>query len=249
MLKAVVVTSQLHFVPGNYSGFLGALAKCPQIHGMIVLNNLEAKYLLKASALFFAGATSTGSNLAKNYFRALIGNQKSVWESQGKKVWQFDHINDPAVTQLVKDQEVDLLVNARTRFIYKEAILKAPTYGCINIHHGLLPDQRGTMCDLWSLAEGREAGFSIHLMNQKIDDGGILGTFPVAAAGSEKSYEGYLQRSERVEAQAIKGVLASIEKQGQIPPTKTNVRLKNRPHYKNPTLWQIGQFRRQGLKL
>ena len=249
MLKAVVVTSRLHFVPGNYVGFLAALANCPQVHGLIVLDNLNAKYLIKAAAFGAAGATRIGKNLTKNYYRALVGSPQKYWESRGKKFWKFDNINEPEVSQLIRNQGIDLLVNARTRFIYKKGVLGSPNLGCINIHHGLLPEQRGTMCDLWSLASGKEAGFSIHVMNQKIDDGGIIGTYTVESGKLSKNYESYLKKSALIEAKAIKTVLSEIECTGKMPPVKENKQRESAPHFRNPTLKEIRMFRRKGILL
>jgi len=116
VLKAVLVTSRLHFVPDNYNGFLQKLSSSPHIAGLIVLDNLESQYLLKAVGLGVAGARRIGSSLAKNYFSSLLSPNSSFWREQGKKVWRFSTINDDGIVDLIQQEGVDLLVNARTRF-------------------------------------------------------------------------------------------------------------------------------------
>ena len=60
--------------------------------------------------------------------------------------------------------------------ILKESIFKIPSYGCINIHTGLVQFYRGVDSTIWPLYENKPnlIGYTIHLINKKIDAGDIL---------------------------------------------------------------------------
>ena len=50
-----------------------------------------------------------------------------------------------------------------------------PRLGSINIHHGKLPEYRGSESIFWSLYQGEEfAGVTIHRVDQELDAGAIL---------------------------------------------------------------------------
>jgi len=102
------------------------------------------------------------------------------------------------------------------------------------------------MCDLWALSRGEVAGFSVHVMNEKIDDGGIIGTYPV---GKAKNYYQYLQKSADLEAQAIEDVLQKTSDLGELPATTANLRTNSAPHFRNPTLGQLRKMQMGGMKL
>jgi methionyl-tRNA formyltransferase len=113
------------------------------------------------------------------------------------------------------------VVNLRTRCIYEPKVLAAPKIGCINIHHGLLPVYRGTMCDLFALSKNRAAGFTIHVMNEKVDAGQILLRREVSD-GSEKNYARYLAKTGREEGKALAELISQIAETGVLPAGEPN---------------------------
>src|SRR5690606_523522 len=104
--------------------------------------------------------------------------------------------------------------------IYKRSILQAPRLGCLNVHHGLLPRYRGTMCDLYALSEGREAGFSVHVMTPKLDAGPILRRQIVG--GGTRDYLSYLRHTGPIEARVLTELVDEIENLGQLPTGDVN---------------------------
>lgn len=86
-----------------------------------------------------------------------------------------DKINAPAFHQLLKDQNVDLLISVACPQIVRQELLDLPPEKCINIHGALLPKYRGKMPSFWVLAHGEtETGVTVHYMNPKLDDGPII---------------------------------------------------------------------------
>lgn len=244
-LRALLVTSRVTFVPDNYDSLVCGAAESPHIVGLIELDNARAALAVRALGLAAFGARRLGTTLLRNQLGRSGRRRRRAYRARGKQVWRLPSINGGEAEQLVRTLGVDLLINARTRFIYKPAILGAPRLGCINVHHGLLPEQRGTMCDLWALRERRPAGFSIHRMTPEIDDGEVLVSRQVSD-GSDRDYLAYLARSSRVELEVLQGVLDDIDR-AQAVRGVPNVAPPGLAHYATPGRAQIGAFKRSGI--
>ncbi|MBI2520202.1 MAG: hypothetical protein HYV97_07285 [Bdellovibrio sp.] len=250
-MRALLATSQITYVPGNYAPLFKQLLplQAHQIKGIILLQNLSPQILIKALGLYAMGARKTGLGFLQNIVRLMLNwDPREVLARQfNVPVFKFESMNSPEAIKLVKDLDIDLVVNMRTRCIYKSPILAAPRLGCINIHHGLLPDYRGTLCDLYALSEGRPAGFSIHHMVEKVDAGVLYKRCEVGHG--DKNYQEYLKRSAQIEAQALSEIFSYIEKEGRLPePLAFN---SATPHHysKTPNHKQIRAMIDQGLIL
>jgi methionyl-tRNA formyltransferase len=252
-MKSVLVTSRVTYVPRNYfSALEGALKNArDQIAGLILLDNMELSLLGRAAGLYTLGCPRLASTLSANLLNLSLGRDSRVdlFEDAGLPVVQFGSMNTPEAIDWLVANDIDLVVNMRTRCVYKESALKAPRLGCINIHHGLLPDYRGTMCDLYALADGRPAGFSIHVMTKKIDAGRILRRHVVAGPGSgTKDYVSYLDEASRIEGVVLAGLLKEIAEKDEIPEGIANDS-KIPVYSRNPNRQGIRQLRQGGLEL
>jgi hypothetical protein len=246
-MRALLVTSQVTFVPNNYDDLVCGLAANPHIGGLLVLDNASSRLLGRALGLIAAGARGVGSALLRNQLGRSARRRRTAYAAAGKPVWTLPTVNCDHALAIVRDGRFDLMINARTRTIYKDPILGAPPLGCINIHHGLLPTQRGTMCDLWALYRREPAGFSIHRMVPAIDAGEILARV-VVSAGGDRDYLAYLQRSAQREVSEVEDVLDRIAARGRVT-GDPNVAPPGLRHAKTPDRRQVGQFRRQGLRV
>lgn len=246
-MKTLLVTSDLTFVPFNYNRFVLKMAEDTHIVGLIIIKNKSFSILLKALVLILSGAgTRLGAQLIKNYFSRSDTVRKNKYLSVGKKVWSFSTINLPEVLQIIKDEEIDLIVNARTREIFKKNLLQAPKWGCVNIHHGLLPKQRGLMCDFWAHLEGDNFGFSIHRMTSKIDDGDILKVYPFS-----HNYQSYL---EAILNASIQEAVVCSELLSEIDKNENKVLIiKNKSdspiYFKNPKIKDFQKLNVKGIKI
>jgi len=246
-LKTLIVTSYTTFLPGNYDDVIIGLAQCPHVHGLVVLDNSSFSHIWTGLALIGLGARRMGLNLVGNNFGASHRRRLHAYLAAGKQVWTMSSVNSPESLGLVVAEGIDLILNARTRCIYKEPILSAPRLGCINIHHGLLPEQRGTMCDLWALAEGEAAGFTLHKMTAKIDAGQILARVPVSRPG-DLDYQAYLRRAMGLELAATTSLLAELAASGACA-TIANHATGARPHRRNPPAAAVRHMIRKGMIL
>lgn len=246
-MKTLLVTSAVTFVPDNYDDFVAPLAQSPHIEGLIIIDNRSWDVVASALFLFFSGAAPRlGWQLFKNYFGDSIEQKQNYFTQDKKKVWVVKDINSQESLDLIKSLEPDLLLNARTRSFFRKSLLSIPKLGCINVHHGLLPNQRGLMCDFWSHLFNTPSGFSIHKMTSKLDDGVLLKVVEVPS--DKKDYLAALKKGASLEASAAAEVLTHIatakEIQGQ-PNTKTNDTVYRR----NPGLLDFYKLRFKGTKL
>jgi methionyl-tRNA formyltransferase len=84
-------------------------------------------------------------------------------------------VNRPDFVDWIREAGIDLIVSVSAPQIFKQPLLQAPRYGCINIHNGRLPDYRGMLPNFWQMLN-REAHSTttIHTMVAKLDAGGIV---------------------------------------------------------------------------
>jgi methionyl-tRNA formyltransferase len=206
------------------------------------------KLLLKnLFGLLAIGAPGFSFTLLRNLLQSRINDPRvRLLSDRGIRLFKCKTVNSPAALDFIAGVGPDLMVNMRTRNIYKKAALELPSIGCINIHHGLLPDNRGTMCDLWAWVEGRPVGFSIHWMNEKIDDGAIIERCEVDTAGC-RSYMEIPWRSSQLEAPCLLECLERIRREGRDIGIANITEKEN--YTRTPSPAKIAEIRRRGLKL
>jgi methionyl-tRNA formyltransferase len=75
----------------------------------------------------------------------------------------------------IEKMNPDVIFSAYYRLILKAPVLNIPKLGCINIHPGYLPKDRGPAPSLWNILNGDEfAGTTIHYMVRSVDAGDII---------------------------------------------------------------------------
>ncbi|MGZ3779373.1 MAG: formyltransferase family protein, partial [Pseudobdellovibrionaceae bacterium] len=233
-MKALLVTSAVTFVPENYEGFVAPLASNPQIDGLILIDNRAWDIVAKGLALLLSGAAPRmGWQLLKNYFNKPVKRKIDIFAAQGKKVWVVKDINCAESLELLTNLKPDLLLNARTRSFFRKNLLSIPPLGCVNIHHGLLPHQRGLMCDFWAHLFQTPSGFSIHEMTLKLDDGSLLKVVEVPS--DKKNYLATLRTGAKMEALAAQEILSRINSSAQIQ-GMPNLKTADTVYRKNPKL-------------
>ncbi len=251
-MRFLIVISEVTFVKDNYNQFLYELFSryTNGIVGLVILNNNQPILILKGIGLIAMGAKITGKTLIYNTIMAPKRDHEKVASRFNIPTYYFKSANDPQFFNFVNDHKIDLIINARTRDIYKKKILKLPSLGCINIHHGLLPDYRGTMCDLYALYENRPAGFTIHKMEIKIDSGSIIKKVPVTDSSSNHSsnFPEHIYQSSKIEGKILAELLKRIEETKEIPVENENLS-SNQVYTKNPNFKVIRKMINKGIIL
>ncbi len=250
MIRVIFVTSQITYIPRNYLDLFVEFFKHSQdvkVVGLVLLKNLDTSLLKSVAGLSYLGANKVQRTLLKNIINLPKRSRQNLFEKRGIEVQTFKSMNDKVAIEWCQEKAVDVIVNVRTRCIYKKEILKTPSLGCINIHHGILPKYRGTMCDLYALSENREAGFTIHQMNRKIDDGMIFKTVSVSN-GEHKDYIDYLELGAAQEGRELASLLSKISQQEKFPCGTIN-KTDEKIYTKNPSRKQVKVMKKNGMVL
>lgn len=252
-MRVLIVFSEANYVKDNYLAALRRLtdpAELPpgvEIVGLALVRTVSMKLFFKCLFLRLVGVRRLSATLLANMRSARFGDpRRALMRERGIPVLLVPSMNDPTALEQVAALAPDLIVNMRTRDIYRKKILALPTIGCVNIHHGLLPENRGVMCDLRAWTEGRPVGFSIHWMNRKIDDGEIILTQEVDTAGVA-DYIDIPHRSSELEAPRMLEVLGRIAREGKYFDREN--RTDHAAHSKNPTVAEIRTMIRKGFAL
>ncbi|KHD87764.1 MAG: hypothetical protein OM95_12165 [Bdellovibrio sp. ArHS] len=246
-MKTLVITSAVTFVPDNYDDLTFGLADNPFVQGLVVIDNRSADIYLKALLLMLSGAGPLmGWHLLKNSLDNSLSRKQQRYESVGKKVWVLKDVNSEESLNFLASLEPDVILNARTRSFFKKRLLAIPKIGCINIHHGLLPHQRGLMCDFWAHLQGTSFGFSLHEMTSKLDDGALLKVVEVPT--DKKNYLESLKHAARLETTAANEVLAEIARTQKIQGIE-NTKTEQTVYRTNPRLIDFYKLRLQGIKI
>lgn len=160
----------------------------------------------------------------------------------------IDSINTPEVLAEMEQFDPDVIVSIRFGHIFKEATLKIPRLGVLNLHSGLLPQYRGILATFWSLLHQRsEYGFTLHTITDgTIDTGAIVErrAFPVKAGQS--LFEHTVALYEPAAASILKAL--SLYRSGQSLPTLPQGEAES-AYYSLPTPEDLEQLIAQGTPL
>jgi methionyl-tRNA formyltransferase len=105
------------------------------------------------------------------------------FKARGVRVQTIADVNAPAFLDELRRLEVDVIVSLNTPQKLKAPLLALPKHGCINVHFGMLPRYRGILPIFYALMNGeRSFGVTVHMMDERLDNGDILAqqTVPIA---------------------------------------------------------------------
>ena len=249
LLKVLLVTSDVTYIPRNYADVFETLLDRVGEHiaGLVELRELSWSLINRTAGLYVTGCPGLARALTGNMLGLPLRRRENLFRARNLPVKRAATMNSPAMCDWVRELYIDLIVNLRTRCIYKKPILEEPRLGCINVHHGLLPEHRGTLCDLFALSENRPAGFTIHQMNERVDAGCILAKQTVSKPG-EKNYLAYLARTGQAEGQALARLIHQIAELDALPDSEANS-CQNPVVTRTPGSGELRDLRRRGMIL
>jgi methionyl-tRNA formyltransferase len=86
-----------------------------------------------------------------------------------------DDPNSPEIIAQIRALQPDFIFSFYYRNMLKKALLDIPSRGAYNMHGSLLPQYRGRVPVNWAIIRGeRETGSTLHVMNEKPDNGAIV---------------------------------------------------------------------------
>jgi methionyl-tRNA formyltransferase len=152
--------------------------------------------------------------------------------------------NAPEFLETLRQDPPDIILSAFYSQIFLREIIRVPRLGCINIHPSLLPQYRGTNPVYWAMVDDcRQAGITIHQIDEGLDTGGILTQADVPILPGDTHHQLYRKTvvaGATLLRQTLEKVLASgrIESESQPagewtvypPPTKESFKMFRRLH-------------------
>ena len=142
--------------------------------------------------------------------------------------------------------DLDLIVSFSAPIVFKDRLLALPRKGCINLHCSLLPRYAGLLPSFWVLYHHeQETGATVHYMDTRIDNGGILGQEVVSIEPGTTMLE-VIRRTKRVGGDLMARVVQAVAS-GTF--SVRDNREEEGSYFGWPTIEQMRQFRRQGGRL
>ena len=160
----------------------------------------------------------------------------------------FRRIGNPNASEFVEEVQArapEVIASVACPYILKDKLLSLPKLGCVNIHHAPLPRYKGMMPSFWQLFHGEtKVGVTVHYMVAKIDEGdALLQSELEVKPGS--TLDEVIRASKQHGAHCMAKVLRQIKANEQKP---VPLDLSKGTYFKFPTLDEINEFRRRGLR-
>ena len=133
--------------------------------------------------------------------------------------------NKPLTKSFLIKKKINFLISFHNKYILKKDVLELLNYNCINFHSSLLPRNKSADPILFSAAKKNTFGVTIHLINEKIDDGKYLYQNKVILS----KYDNLRKAYDKHETQSIVGfkkIYPAIKKDISL---HNEIKLKNIP--------------------
>jgi methionyl-tRNA formyltransferase len=93
----------------------------------------------------------------------------------GYETWPAELVRDPKFAAQLRNEGVDVILNAHSLFLIRKEVLAAPRLGSFNLHPGPLPRYAGLNSVCWAIYRGeKEHGVTLHKLMPEIDAGPIV---------------------------------------------------------------------------
>lgn len=180
------------------------------------------------------------------YRLVLLKSLKSAANLSNAEFRIIDDPNDIFFINLLKQNNVDLVVSFSAPCIFGNELLKLPRYGCINLHCSLLPQYAGLLPSFWTLYENADKiGASVHRMDDKIDNGAILGQVVIEKPKNLSMFN-VIKHTKLAGGHLMVSVIEKILNES-ISDKPNHIESKN--YYSWPTVEQIKLFKKKGGRL
>lgn len=108
-------------------------------------------------------------------------------------------LNGSAAVKQIAALNPDCGVSAFFGHILRKPLIELFPHGIVNVHSSLLPLNRGSWPNVWTIVDETPAGVTMHLVDEGVDSGAILAQQDVEVLPSDNG----LTLNERLEAAAI----------------------------------------------
>ena len=258
-VRVAVLTQEDSFViPEN----IKLLGKMDSIELVAVVNIDAAGSLVNKKTLFIKGfglsqvikmgLVSTFNrilNIVDSFFLFKLGllkSLKSVSVVCDSKYKTMVDPNEKSNIDWLAKEKIDLVISYSAPCVFKSELLRLPKFGCINLHCSLLPKYAGLLPSFWTLyGKAETLGATVHEMDDKIDNGAILGQIKVSKP-SDLSMFNVIRVTKRAGGHLMVSVIEEILRGDTIAQINS---VGKEDYYSWPTIDQIKEFRRSGGRL
>lgn len=179
----------------------------------------------------------------------LLSNPRSLRGAAKRCGAQWQQAGDPNTDEFLEELrrlEPDLVVSFSAPCVFKPALLGLPRLGCINLHCSLLPRFAGLLPSFWVLYHREsEAGATVHYMDDKIDNGAILGQVRVPLRPGMTMFE-VIRLTKQSGGELMAEVVAQLASNTARP--RPNQAVEG-SYFSWPTVDQMREFRARGGRL
>jgi folate-dependent phosphoribosylglycinamide formyltransferase PurN len=259
-MNVAILTQDDHFaIPGNIARIFGV----PEA-GVVLIAVVDAKGALvnrkdwiargfgigQTARLGFRVLLARAGDLLDRLFAYRMFSRKlSIRAVARKHRVPFLKIADPNAAEFrarLQSLKVELVVSFSAPCVFRPELLALPAYGCVNLHCSLLPRYAGLFPSFWVLYhQEKVTGATVHYMDDKIDNGAILGQTRVPIRPNATVFD-LVQKTKAAGGELMVDVLRSIVR-GE---AKTTANLaENGSYFSWPSIEQMREFRKRGGRL
>ncbi len=83
-------------------------------------------------------------------------------------------LRDPGVAERIAELSADIGVSAFFGYILRKPVIDAFSEGIVNVHPALLPFNRGSYPNVWSIVDKTPAGVTVHYIDEGVDTGDVV---------------------------------------------------------------------------
>lgn len=206
--------------------------------------------LFQAAKMAFIMAIARGLDMLDGALKyRLLGYPRSIRAVAVKNNILYsaiDNPNDKAFLESVARRTPDLIVSFSAPCVFKPALLALPPLGCINLHCSYLPKYAGLLPSFWVCFNSeKETGVTVHYMDDKIDNGGILAQEKVQINPGMSIFQ-LIRKTKKAGGDLMGRVLERIAA-GQVEVLPNDG--AGGSYFSWPTVEQMLEFRRRGGRL
>lgn len=143
-----------------------------------------------------------------------VFSTRHILLKKGYNIIDLGNINSKESLELINELKVDVIFSIAASQIFKKDLLNLPRRGCFNIHTSKLPLNRGMMPNFWSLYNYDKhpiSAITLHMMNEKLDDGKILVQEEFKLNPNE-SLDTLIRRTKKMSVDVFLKAISHIEK-------------------------------------
>lgn len=117
-----------------------------------------------------------------------------IAETSNTPLFKINHINDPDVSKIIANYEIDWLFIIGWSQIASAELIDIPRMGVIGAHPTLLPVGRGRAAVPWAIIKGLDkTGVTFFKMNEGVDTGEILDKIEIPIINNENATSLYFK--------------------------------------------------------